>query len=277
MGRLEHEPVIQHVSHTHPLELSCVQRAPACACCGVQSGGWNYACKGCGFFLHISCAKMPRLIEHPSHPSHALVLLPAPAYPEGSFNCDACGRSGKGFSYHCAHCHVDLHALCAAMPLFVAHQAHHHPLTLGFSPPYECRGFSCDICGHIGSDHWLYRCALCEFDAHLSCATANAAPPQRPAAAGGYRPPQQRPQQVAAVGMAAPPPRVNPAAAGPPPMGNNIVTANDLVGAAVQGFVEGEAVQVGQTFAQSVLGVGDGGGSAADGGGVDADSTDGGH
>ncbi|CAA6655826.1 unnamed protein product [Spirodela intermedia] len=255
MGRLEHEPVIQHVSHTHPLELSCVQR----------SGGWNYACKGCGFFLHISCAKMPRLIDHPSHPSHALVLLPAPAYPEGSFNCDACGRSGKGFSYHCAHCHVDLHALCAAMPLFVAHQAHHHTLTLGFSPPYECRGFSCDICGHIGSDHWLYRCALCEFDAHLSCATANAAPPQRPAAAGGYRPPQQRPQQVAAVGMAAPPPRVNPAAAGPPPMGNNIVTANDLVGAAVQGFVEGEAVQVGQTFAQSVLGVGDGGGSAADG------------
>ncbi|KAK1305422.1 hypothetical protein QJS10_CPB11g02212 [Acorus calamus] len=105
---------------------------------------------------------------------------PSPAYPERTFRCDACGRQGDGFSYHCGVCGLDVHALCASMPLSVTHAAHAHPLGLEFFPPYNNKGFSCDVCRGTGSNHWLYRCAACEFDAHLSCATAKAGPALSP-------------------------------------------------------------------------------------------------
>lgn len=55
------------------------------------------------------------------------------------------------------------------MLLSVHHYAHTHPLTLAFFPPYDNKGFCCDVCGSLGGNHWLYRCALCEFDVHLGC------------------------------------------------------------------------------------------------------------
>ncbi|KAJ9174404.1 hypothetical protein P3X46_013051 [Hevea brasiliensis] len=68
------------------------------------------------------------------------------------------------------------------MPLIVAHQCHHHQLNLTFFIPYLNKCFSCDICHNLGSKQWLYRCNLCEFDAHLDCATAEpkTAPVQAP-------------------------------------------------------------------------------------------------
>ncbi|KAM7482901.1 hypothetical protein LguiB_007484 [Lonicera macranthoides] len=54
-----------------------------------------------------------------------------------------------------------------------------HPLDLTFRPPYETKGFSCDICSKIGSKQWLYRCVSCEFDVHMDCATATPTPTPR--------------------------------------------------------------------------------------------------
>ncbi|XP_078448468.1 protein VACUOLELESS GAMETOPHYTES-like [Wolffia australiana] len=284
MGKLEHESTIRHKSHAHPLVLSSTWEGLAgakCTCCGEAPGGWAYSCNPCRFFLHLACAKTPELIQHPYHPLHSLVLFVSPAYPEGFFNCDACGLSGTGFSYHCGHCQVDLHVSCASKPLFLGHNSHPHALTLAFNPPYETRGFTCDICGHIGSNHWLYRCGSCEFDAHLGCATSIIAPARQPAAmAGGNQFAQRQPLRVpalypdVAVGtlLCLPCPQQvpvgypngNPVVAEVPPMNNNnnAVTANDIMGAAVLGFVDGAAQQVGQTFAESVIGTfsNDGGG-----------------
>ncbi|KAI3811681.1 hypothetical protein L1987_21409 [Smallanthus sonchifolius] len=103
--------------------------------------------------------------------SHDLVLLSSPAYPEGVFKCNACDSNGKGFSYHCPDCQLDLYVVCASMPLLIDQAAHGHKLGLCFRPPYENQGFSCDICKQHGSNQWLYRCDLCEFDAHMKCAT----------------------------------------------------------------------------------------------------------
>ncbi|THG19973.1 hypothetical protein TEA_029318 [Camellia sinensis var. sinensis] len=128
----------------------------------------------CSYFLHVNCSKMPQQIKHQFDQNHVLSLLPTPIYPNGIFNCDACGNQGNGFSYHCNACSIDLHLLCASMPLSVTHQSHLHRLNLIFSSPYHNKAFSCDICKNTGTNHWLYHCSLCQFDAHLTCATATA-------------------------------------------------------------------------------------------------------
>ncbi|KAG9442530.1 hypothetical protein H6P81_018384 [Aristolochia fimbriata] len=97
------------------------------ACKEVALSGWVYLCKLCNngaFSLHVSCSQMPRLIHHPSHAIHPLSLLPRPPYSAGYFNCDACGRRGDGFSYHCEVCKLDLDAACASLEPVVRHEAH---------------------------------------------------------------------------------------------------------------------------------------------------------
>lgn len=113
---------------------------------------------------------MPQQITHPfDHQNHVLSLHTKPVYTEGLFNCDACGLQGDGFCYHCKVCGIDLHILCASSPLNFNHQYHHHQLQLTFSPPYPGNIFSCDMCGMNGCNIWLYRCDMCQFDAHLTC------------------------------------------------------------------------------------------------------------
>ncbi|RRT67604.1 hypothetical protein BHM03_00008094 [Ensete ventricosum] len=171
MGRLGHELVVVHFSHPHPLELTSLHQQPAttCAGCSRTLSDRAYSCKACGYALHVSCAQMPQRVRHPADASHSLTLLPSGG---GSFSCNACGADGSAFFYHCGECDLNLHCSCAALPLSVVHAAHLHPLTLFFFPPYENRGFSCDVCGHPGSYQWVYSCAMCGFDAHVGCATA---------------------------------------------------------------------------------------------------------
>ncbi|KAJ4840033.1 hypothetical protein Tsubulata_033349 [Turnera subulata] len=178
------EPTVQHFSHPHLLHLSNFQpqqslRLDSCSGCmlSISAGSWVYNCNMCNYFLHVSCAQLPQQITHPCDQTHVLSLLPIPIYPGGLFSCDACGEQGNGFSYHCGACNIDLHTACAAMPLSLNHQSHHHQLHLLFSVPYPNQGFSCDICHNLGSKQWLYRCNICEFDAHLDCAAREATAP----------------------------------------------------------------------------------------------------
>ncbi|KAL8123947.1 uncharacterized protein LOC141716700 [Apium graveolens] len=200
MGKLDHDTQILHFTHPHPLHLNFNDQTQGtnistsnnnpviaaymlCAGCKLPANSCDdfiYSCDPCNFHLHLSCTKFPHLITHPSHASHPLTLLPVSTYPGGVFNCDACNRRGNGFSYHCMLCDFDLHVVCASKPLSVAHHSHHHPLMLTFKNPYETKGFSCDICSKIGAKQWLYRCDVCEFDAHLHCATGRLPPPLPP-------------------------------------------------------------------------------------------------
>ncbi|KAL2480514.1 Phorbol-ester/DAG-type domain-containing protein [Abeliophyllum distichum] len=113
---------------------------------------------------------MPQSFKHEADKNHTLSLLAPPPYPEGSFECNACGTQGTGFCYHCDKCQLDLHTVCAFLRSSVKSNAHDHALNLCFESPYEDKTFVCDICGGSGSNHWLYRCNICEFDAHLKCA-----------------------------------------------------------------------------------------------------------
>ncbi|XP_050228987.1 protein VACUOLELESS GAMETOPHYTES-like [Mercurialis annua] len=189
MGRLhlddhnhDHDLILQHFSHPHTLKLLNFnsQIIPnelviTCAACKLLAYGWMYSCtSSCSYFLHKTCSKMPPTKNHPIDPHHTLTLLPFPVYSQGSFKCNACGDHGTGFCYHCKDCKIDLHILCAHMPSSVkSSNSHNHVLNLCFSPPYHKKAFRCDICNRSGSNHWLYRCESCSFDAHLNCAIAD--------------------------------------------------------------------------------------------------------
>ncbi|RWR92913.1 putative protein binding protein [Cinnamomum micranthum f. kanehirae] len=172
MGRVqEQERSLQHFSHAHPLQLCNLQPRDQTLCNGCKSPltGSAYRCTPCNYYLHKTCTQIPNRIHHPSHP-HPLALLPIPAYFTGSFFCDACGRQGTGFSFHCEACEFDLHAPCASFPRTISHRAHMHPLVITYTNPYNGLPYTCDICKGLGINQWVYRCAPCGFDAHLKCA-----------------------------------------------------------------------------------------------------------
>ncbi|KDP24637.1 hypothetical protein JCGZ_25553 [Jatropha curcas] len=179
MGRLDIDPTLQHFSHPHTLKLqnfpSQIPNKPICSSCKLAISGWTYNCNSCNYYLHKVCAQMPIIKKHEIDPNHTLTLISTPAYPQGAFKCNACGRHDTGFSYHCKDCELDLHTLCAHMPssININHHLHNHTLSLIFSPVYSKKVFQCDICRGFGSNHWLYRCNSCSFDAHLNCAIAN--------------------------------------------------------------------------------------------------------
>ncbi|KAI3471527.1 hypothetical protein Pfo_028177 [Paulownia fortunei] len=126
-----------------------------------------YQCKVCQFSLHKVCYSMPKRVMHPADPNHHLTLS-ASSFTNQSTECEACGRCIAGFYYNCTKCSLYYHMLCVAMPLSVKiPSSHPHILKLELKPPYD---FQCDLCDRPSYSGWLYRCRLCEFDAHISCA-----------------------------------------------------------------------------------------------------------
>ncbi|KZV39854.1 hypothetical protein F511_29891 [Dorcoceras hygrometricum] len=156
-----------HFSHQHPLQYleSNTDKDYVCSGCKltIRPGKFCYQCKLCRFFLHKVCYRMPERVLHPADPSHHLKLLATP-----TSRCEACGRHISGFCYSCTACNHYYHMLCIALPLSLKiPPLHLHTLKLELKPPYD---FQCDLCHKSSYSGWLYRCKLCEFDAHISCA-----------------------------------------------------------------------------------------------------------
>ncbi|GFQ01285.1 hypothetical protein PHJA_002272400 [Phtheirospermum japonicum] len=172
------ETITTHFSHLHPLKLvnynQTLNLAPSCSRCKLMPYCMIYSCTACNYFLHIKCFfEIPKKLKIHFHKKHALTLHPKPAYREARYKCDACGETGRGLCYQCVQCGIDLHTLCATMPLHVTHASHKHKLNRTYgssSSSYATRKFWCGICKSSGSSHWIYRCELCGFDAHLNCA-----------------------------------------------------------------------------------------------------------
>ncbi|KAF8087833.1 hypothetical protein N665_0565s0019 [Sinapis alba] len=194
MGRPEPEDSIRHFSHPHPLfhsPLNPQNNSSSCVVCKLKLLNLpSYTCKPCNFHIHLKCSALPQKIRHPYDKNHLLSLISSPKYQEGRFRCDACGKNGDGFAYHCGDCGIDLHTVCANMPSRVTHQSHpHHQLSLTFSmlsPGGSGSGsrstavasFRCSVCQELGSNSWLYSCKECGgFDAHLLCARRKLASP----------------------------------------------------------------------------------------------------
>ncbi|KAG8391324.1 hypothetical protein BUALT_Bualt01G0176000 [Buddleja alternifolia] len=163
-----------HFSHRHPLELSEIHEEDEAVCSGCELDilGSAYICTkpNCNFLLHDLCFDLPRHIRHPSHPKHSLKLLFSPPYSDSEFTCDACAKSGHGFTYHCAACKFDLHVECASLPEFEERDDHQHPLILLYDDKMEGPDFVCYVCGgSVGKGCWSYCCLACKCGAHLEC------------------------------------------------------------------------------------------------------------
>ncbi|KAM7512290.1 hypothetical protein LguiB_011165 [Lonicera macranthoides] len=108
----------KHFSHTHGLIVHQVPGGSEITCSGCKFPGTGsvYACWPCGYFLHEQCFHATRSMNHASHQTHPLTLVPYPTYPSNSFFCNSCNLVGSGLSYSCSNCDFDLHVHCAFMP-----------------------------------------------------------------------------------------------------------------------------------------------------------------
>ncbi|XP_047945047.1 uncharacterized protein LOC125191685 [Salvia hispanica] len=173
--REETQPIMSHFSHRHPLEASelHVDDHGVCSGCEHDVVGPAYVCTKatCHFLLHGLCSDLPRRLRHRCHPAHPLSLLPSPPYADGEFTCDACGRSGHGFTYHCGACEFDIHVECASLPeVEDRRDVHQHALILTADLP-DGRDMVCCVCDDlVGKGLWMYCCLACNCALHLTCA-----------------------------------------------------------------------------------------------------------
>ncbi|KAH0730968.1 hypothetical protein KY289_002156 [Solanum tuberosum] len=167
----------QHFSHSHILKLivNPTESVLTCNACEQPNNTSKpfYGCNTCQYFLHENCFNSPRFLNHASHPSHPLTLLPSATYSSCSFTCKACDSAGNGFCFSCACCEFDIHLQCASLSSLILVDKHPHQLELNFDSPYEDKDseYVCDICSEImNKENWLYYCGGCDFASHLHCA-----------------------------------------------------------------------------------------------------------
>ncbi|KAJ4794048.1 hypothetical protein LUZ62_045294 [Rhynchospora pubera] len=161
-----------HISHLHPLKLVVSPKPkPICHACNIQCGNQSFGCIECRYFLHVTCATSKRCVNHPAHPAHNLTFELTPNYISGKFQCDACGVEGNTFGFRCRDCCYDLHLHCSALPHFVNHPSHSHPLSIVYKNPYPSGTCAiCDLCkNYLDPCKWFYLCRSCDFGGHIGC------------------------------------------------------------------------------------------------------------
>ncbi|OMO97388.1 Zinc finger, PHD-type [Corchorus olitorius] len=159
---------IKHAFHHHNLMLSFkdqIMDDNICnGCMRPISSTHFYNCKKCSFFLHKSCAELPRVIGHPIH-LHLLKLERS----YDTFFCKACGRLHDGFMYKCdnEYCRFELDIQCSLLPDSLRHPSHEqHRLFLSHDYRGDCRG-----CLEKGITT-AYRCTKrCDFAMDVKCLT----------------------------------------------------------------------------------------------------------
>ncbi|KAF2293901.1 hypothetical protein GH714_005558 [Hevea brasiliensis] len=160
---------IQHFLHNHPLKFyeNSDFDDLDCSGCGNSLSVQTYGCVGCEFFLHKSCAKLPREIQHFFHPCTLFLRI-------GSYVCNACySNHSRTFGYRCKRCDFDLDVDCARLSTMksegdedqIQHYSHRHPLKFLAKMGDEVL---CQICEKVCSDN-VYNCRPCNFYIHKSC------------------------------------------------------------------------------------------------------------
>ncbi|XP_059433309.1 uncharacterized protein LOC132166499 [Corylus avellana] len=172
---------IDHFSdHQHLLSLSDKERDDyvLCDACDEYCVGPTYTCSSeyyCDFALHESCAKLPQELRKPLLHPHPLARV-HPKSKYGKFECNACSKICRGFTFRCEKCDINFDLKCAfvgpvleereeavAVGTFSHHQ---HPLVLFEKIP--AHRIKCRVCGKYCSDP-AYACFPCRFFLHPSC------------------------------------------------------------------------------------------------------------
>jgi hypothetical protein len=154
---------IAHFSHEHHLKLTAneVQNNKKCHGCIRAIVPPCYSCAKCCFFLHTSCAKLPRKKKHPLY-RHPLTLQMK--RPMG-FSCYACDQPCNGFTYNCKECEFNLDVQCGLISDILIHKGHEHRVFLS-NRTYQQNCSSCD-----SKSYQVFHCTTCEFALDFKCAT----------------------------------------------------------------------------------------------------------
>ncbi|XP_039071443.1 uncharacterized protein LOC120218578, partial [Hibiscus syriacus] len=156
--------LIEHFKHNHYLTLSEKNREfddKCCDGCILPVSDSFYYCSRCEFFLHKSCAELPKMKNICLHYCQlaALVLT-----SDDIFECEACYWVSNGFAYKCNECGRRMCLRCATLtPDSLTCPGHQHPLLF-----YIEEEVKCNACG-LFRWRYLYRCKDCEYSVDLRC------------------------------------------------------------------------------------------------------------
>ncbi|CAA0407203.1 unnamed protein product [Arabidopsis thaliana] len=176
--------LINHFSHEHHLRFhekgfdhDVGQQCEVCSQPIDSHGFYKCTIFQCRFFLHATCANLPKKKEHPLH-KHPLVLRPGELTA-----CDACKRLFNGFRYACSinNCQKDgsfeIDVGCASICEPFEHKIHPHPL---FIYPLQINSSkskneekTLNVCGVCGEKCYqcIINCDDCQFVMCFKCAT----------------------------------------------------------------------------------------------------------
>ncbi|XP_065619601.1 uncharacterized protein LOC136063328 [Quercus suber] len=202
---MEHAPLLRsyteiaHFSHKHDLNLTDkVQNSQKCNGCSRAIVPPFYSCAKCSFFLHKSCANLPKKKRHPLH-QHPLILVPMKSkrcYFDLDVQCSLISEilvhkshehqlilSSTTYQQNCTSCNSKSNQIfrstvcefaldfkCATLPYTTSYRQHEHPLTLTYAVEDDSNEYYCDICEEERDPkHWFYYCENCSYPAHPNC------------------------------------------------------------------------------------------------------------
>ncbi|WOH16468.1 hypothetical protein DCAR_0936022 [Daucus carota subsp. sativus] len=124
-----------------------------------------YGCVSCKYFLHKSCAELPKEINHLLLGS---IIADKRREPYKLFRCTACHNMCNGIFFNIFT--FPRHIGCMAMPKMIKHEAHRHMLKhdqLGYGPFKSCK--ACGRFFSVGRVIATHQCEECEYHICGSC------------------------------------------------------------------------------------------------------------
>ncbi|KAH9669601.1 DC1 domain-containing protein [Citrus sinensis] len=169
----ERQKTTKHFSHEHLLFLYENKWNDDIFCdgCGndIQANEPAYGCDQCDYYLHKSCAELPRERQHPFH-RHPLFLSDSPE------ECSACRKDIYSFCYLCEDCDFILDLDCSSLLPSIKLESVHHEHTLTFfkklygTPECEsCKSYNIPPDELTPLDLSYIRCVKCNKNWHLLC------------------------------------------------------------------------------------------------------------
>ncbi|XP_021295297.1 uncharacterized protein LOC110424916 [Herrania umbratica] len=157
---------IEHFSHGHDLLLGDKIKEDDDKCCDgcvLPISGLFYYCSQCDFFLHKTCAELPRKKHHWFH-NHRLTLESIATYllevketkSACIFECRFCLHVCSGFFHCCYECDLKVCLRCASIPHAHQHSGHKDHIFLNSQYKGKCTACGCGI--YHGNS---YKCKDC--------------------------------------------------------------------------------------------------------------------
>ncbi|KAG4109777.1 hypothetical protein ERO13_D13G007433v2 [Gossypium hirsutum] len=164
--------VIEHCEHKHYLMLSDQISEHGDKCCDgclLLISAKFYHFLRCDFFLHKSCAELPKKKLFPYHFCYGKPFSgPKPFIltSDCMFKCEQCRYLFNGFSYKCNECGIHMCLGCFVLCLqdAVKIPGHKHPLLYYYDYEEHCSGCGEDIISTFG-------CKDCNFNLCNRCVT----------------------------------------------------------------------------------------------------------